>query len=185
MSNQGNSRRPGFTLIELVASAVLTSMMMVALMSIVWSAVRESKQLRESATSDFPVTHLIDQMRSDFHNARGMAVDSRGVTLHGFIGRDPATRMQQLVPGRVRYELRRVGERSILVRAAAGDVTEAVWHGMSAIRIDAIAEPDPENDLLAAPESGGLPEMPLSFRVTLVGDRRQLLWREVIHHHDE
>ena len=91
MTTRRRNRREAFTLIELVASAVLAAMMTAALLSIVWSALRESSQLRRSATSRFPVTQLADQMRHDFHNARAMAIDSSGVTLHGFLGRDPQT----------------------------------------------------------------------------------------------
>ena len=38
-------RQAGFTLIELVASAVLASMMMVAIFGIVWSTLQETQQL--------------------------------------------------------------------------------------------------------------------------------------------
>jgi type II secretory pathway pseudopilin PulG len=178
-------RRSGFTLIELVASAVLASMMMVGLLSVVWSAVRESNQLRQTETSRFPVTRLVEQMRSDFQNARGMAVDATGVTLHGFLGRDPRTLQPLLIPGHVRYEARRAAGRSILTRTAAGTSAEPVWYGFSALRIEPLAESDPEDEALPVPETGGLPEVPLSFRVVMVGDQGQILWREVIHHHED
>lgn len=184
MSSQHRHHRPAFTLIELVASAVLTAMMMAALMSVVWSAVREQNQLRRTATGRFPATRLIDAMRSDFQNARGMAMDSRGVTLHGFLARDPRTRQPLLVPGRVRYEVGRIGTRGALVRRASGGSPEPVWLGLSALRVEPLAEADPDSAWLPPPETGGLPEVPTSFRVTMIGDQGQILWREVIHHHE-
>ena len=46
--NMKHRQRHAFTLIELVASAVLTAILMVTLMGVVWSAVRESSQLAQS-----------------------------------------------------------------------------------------------------------------------------------------
>jgi type II secretory pathway pseudopilin PulG len=183
MRNQRRHHRQAFTLIELVASAVLTAMMMAALMGVVWSAVREQNQLRQSETSRFPTTHLIDRVRSDFQNARGMAIDSRGATLHGFLGRDPKTLQPLLVPGRVRYAIGRIGGRGVLTRTVSGNSPEPVWFGFSAFQIEPLAVSDPENEVLPEPETGGLPEVPQSFRVTMIGDQGQILWREVIHHH--
>ncbi len=175
--------RNAFTLIELVASAVLTAMMTAGLLSVVWSVVRETSQLREAEASRFPVTCLADQLRSDFQNARGMVVGSGGVTLHGFLGRDGRTLQPLLVAGRVRYEVRNLGGRQVLIRTASGNSSEPVWFGFGALRIEPLAESDPESQVLAEPETGGLPDVPLSFRVTLVGDQGQILWREVIDHH--
>ena len=184
MKYQRGSHRSAFTLIELVASAVLAAMMMAALLSVVWSAVRESNQLRQSEINDFPVTLLVEQIRVDFQNARGMAIDPSGVTLHGYLGRDARTLQPLLIPGRVRYEVRSIGGRGVLTRSGNGVSTEPVWYGFSAMRVDPLAESDPENESLPEPETGGLPEVPLSFRVTMLGDRGQILWREVIHHHE-
>ena len=184
MTTRRPTSRTAFTLIELVASAVLTAMMMAGLLSIVWSAVRDSNRLRNAQTSRFPVTHLIDQMRTDFLNARGMAIDSSGVTLHGFLSRDPKTQQSLMTPGHVRYEIRIAAGRRVLTRSTARGSTEPAWFGLAALRIEPLSESDPESGLLPEPETGGLPEMPLSFRVTMIGDRGEILWREVIHHHE-
>ncbi len=184
MTTRRPNSRTAFTLIELVASAVLTAMMMAGLLSIVWSAVRDSNQLRNAQTSRFPVTHLIDQMRTDFLNARGMAIDSRGVTLHGFLSRDPKTRQPLMTPGRVRYEIRDAAGRLVLTRTSATGSAEPAWFGLAALRIEPLSESDPDSGLLPEPETGGLPEVPLSFRVTMISDQGQILWREVIHHHE-
>jgi type II secretory pathway pseudopilin PulG len=184
MTTRRRNPRTAFTLIELVASAVLTAMMMAGLLGVVWSAVRDTNQLRQSETSQFPATLLIDQMRTDFLNARGMAIDSSGLTLHGFLGRDPKTRQPSMTPGTVRYEIRRAIGRGVLMRSTSTDSGEPVWFGLSALRIEPLSESDPEDELLPEPETGGLPEVPLSFRITMVGNQGQILWREVIHHHE-
>ena len=71
-SSTAKHRHFGFTLIELVASLVLASMMMVALINVVWSALREMNQMQRAEANRFPVTILADQMRHDFINARGV-----------------------------------------------------------------------------------------------------------------
>ena len=47
-------RRSGFTLIELVASAILVSLMMSALLSVLWSSLRQSQELQRAASDGFP-----------------------------------------------------------------------------------------------------------------------------------
>ena len=44
-------QQAGFTLIELVASAVLTSMMMTAILGIVWSTLKQTQQLQEKRST--------------------------------------------------------------------------------------------------------------------------------------
>lgn len=176
--------RSGLTLIELLISAVLASMMMTALTSIVWSAARESLQLRQKAASQFPITQLAQQMRIDFANARGMLLDSQGVTLHGFLGSDEATHQPMLTPGRIRYEINVVGDHPVLIRAT-GKSREVVWYGCGSLNIESLTVVDPEDKLLPNLESGGFPNVPASFRVTLTDQDGRVMWREVIHHHDE
>ena len=107
-----NDRRNAFTLIELLASAVLTAMMMAGLMGITWSAVRESNQLRVAERQRCSTAILRDQMRYDFQNARGMAVTPAEVVLHGFLGDDQ-------LPGRVVYSRVTNGRTGVLMRTDA------------------------------------------------------------------
>lgn len=176
--------RSGFTLIELVASAVLAALMTVGLMNVVWSTVRESQQLRRSEIIDFPVTQLAERMRTDFQNARGMALQASGVTLHGFLATNRSSREPQLIPGRVRYVRRNIADRGVLVRSEFGGASEAVWFGFGRLQVEPLTDVQSEDALLPVPETGGLPEMPPIFRVTLLGDDKKILWREVIHHHE-
>ncbi len=55
-------RRRAFTLIELVASAVLAAMMMIALVNVIWSAARDTRQLRDEQLTRASVTLLIDRL---------------------------------------------------------------------------------------------------------------------------
>ena len=188
-SNLGSAaKRPdlGFTLIELVASLVLASMMMVALINVVWSALREMNQMQRAEANRFPVTILADQMRHDFINARGVLADPRGVTLHGYLGRDGKTDQATMMAGQVRYELAPGPERSSLVRksVSVGEPkrSQCVWYGVRGISFESFETAEP-GDLMLGAETGGLPPAPTRFRITVTGFDGKILWREVIHHH--
>ena len=177
--------RSGFTLIELVASAVLASMMMAALMNIVWSVLREMNRMQDAEVNRFPVTILADQMRHDLLNARGALADTAGFTLHGYLDRNAETDQASLMAGRVRYELAGSRQTRTLVRrvvSSAGTRSEPVWYGVSSINFEPLERAEP-GDLLIGAETGGLPPVPGRFRVTILGADGQILWREVIHHH--
>lgn len=179
-------RANGFTLIELVASAVLTAMLMAGLMSIVWSSVRESAHLRQSHVRDASADLLVAQLRRDFQNARGMAVSDSQITLRGFLAEDRQTGLPTLLPGTVRYQRRVLANRAVLSRQAeaAGNIDRAViWIGFDRLRIEPLVETDREDELVADPVAGGLPAVPAAFRVTMIGTGNRVIWREVIHHH--
>lgn len=180
-------RRRGFTLIELIASIVLASMMMAALMNIVWSVLREMNRMQAAETNRFPVTILADQLRHDFLNARGVMADANGMTLHGYLDRDPKTDQASMLAGRVRYEIVASRDSRVLVRRVIDKnkgKSEPVWNGVGTLGFEAIVQSQP-GDLLLGAETGGLPPAPGRFRVTMTGADGQILWREVIHHHAE
>jgi hypothetical protein len=161
-------------------------MMMAGLFSVVWSTVRETSQLRESEITRWPATQLIEQMRHDFQNARGMIVTPTGVSLHGFLDQDLRTRIPTLRSGSVHYELADQSGRRFLMRTvtgASGSRREPVWMGLGSLQIESLSQTDEEDALLLEPETGGLPLVPATFQVTLLGERSQVIWREVIHHH--
>lgn len=171
--------KTGFTLIELVASAVLTTLLMTALVNVVWSSLRESRRLKEQAVSGFSVSYLTQQLRMDFQNARGMAIASDGIALHGFVGGGQAQ-----LPGAIQYRIRNSNGRRVLGRISDANGFDPLWIGIGGFQIEPLELSDPEDDLLPSPALGGLPEIPAKFRVTLLGERNQVLWREVIHHHE-
>lgn len=186
MIRQARNRRcerRAMTLIELMVSTLLAALMMTALTSIVWSASRESRQLRVEGVGQFPTTQLVQQMRIDFANARGMLVDPRGLTLFGFLGTDPVNRRPMLTPGRVRYEITTASGRAVLTRSSESS-REPVWLGCTSLRVESLETIDAEDELLPPAEAGGLPPLPSRFRVTMVGENGRILWREVIQHHE-
>lgn len=174
--------RTGFTLIELIAASVLASMMMVVLMAVVWSASRDLTRIQADQTSDFPTTVMIDRIRADLRNARGMIATSQSLILHGFVARSPLNGQSDGTEGRVTYQIVTSGGRSKLVRAE-GDQQKVVWVGASQWTVESLETSDPEDSLLALPEAGGLPGIPSAFRITLRDETNRVLWREVIHHH--
>jgi len=177
-------QQAGFTLIELVASAVLTSIMMTAILGIVWSTLKQTQQLKRSETQQASSVTLAGQLRIDLQNARGMQIDPNGITLHGFLARDNANRSISLRAGRVRYALRTVNDKRILARASDGGPWEPLWVNFGAISIDPLSFREADNEDLPMAETGGLPEIPESFRITVRGDNGAIIWREVIQHHE-
>jgi Tfp pilus assembly protein PilV len=55
----------GFTLIELVVSALLTSMMMTAILGIVWSTLKQTQQLQRDESRQSSPAALTRQLRMD------------------------------------------------------------------------------------------------------------------------
>ncbi len=179
--------RQAFTLIELVASAVLAAMMMVALMNVVWSATRDARQLQDAELARSSVTLLADRLRADFQNARGITTQGGVITLHGYLSEHPNTLDPTHLPATVQYLSAQGGTRRLLIRRAvspSGSKSEPVWIGFGSLRIEPLSEPDPDDKLAPDPAAGGLPAMPASLRVTLSGSDGQILWREVLHHHE-
>ena len=174
----------GFTLVELVVSAVLTSMMMTAIISVVWSTMKQTEQLqREELRSASPV-ELTRQMRTDFLNARGMEVNENGVTLHGFVARDPSDKSISLGRGRVRYALREANGRRLLARTSDAKTWEPLWVGFGDLSIEPLSQTEADSDEMPLAETGNLAQIPESFRITLRSDDGSILWKEIIHHHE-
>lgn len=157
---------------------------MAGIFTITWSALRESNQLQRASVSDFPPTRLVDQIRVDLQHARGMRIDPAGLTLHGFVARDPVTKRSVLAPGRVRYQIKRVAGQRVLTRTYDGQRWEPLWVGFGRFTIQPLNQREPDDDSIPLPETGGLPEVPYSFRVTMTNAEGKQMWQEVIHHHD-
>ncbi|MEM1068734.1 MAG: hypothetical protein AAGG48_03260 [Planctomycetota bacterium] len=185
MKRAFSTDRSGLTLIELVAAMVLAAMMMVGLMNIVWSASRDLRQVDSDAASDFPTTLLIEQIRVDLQNARGMQWNAVSVMLHGFVSRDASTRLPLLTEGRVIYRVVATESGSALIREQNGQMRDVMWMGVGRILVDSLEQTDPEDSLAPLPEAGGLAAVPSKFRITLTDPRGRILWREVIHHHED
>ena len=54
---------------------------------------------------------------------------------------------------------------------------------MEAFVIEPLQFTERDGEDLAMPESGGLPEIPSVFRVTMIGEGGRILIRETVNHH--
>ncbi|TWT98400.1 PulJ/GspJ family protein [Stieleria varia] len=181
--------RRGFTLIELVVSAVLASILMAACLNIMWSALREGQELERRDSDRAAVDQMVDVLLTDLQNARGMVAGEQELVLHGFLGiRDGRPDHS---PGRVRYAIVRAGDHNVLVRSVesvGGSQSSLVWLGMGAFQMDVLAmasevDAAEAGSMAGAVETGGLPEIPDSFRVRLISESGRVLHSEVVHHH--
>ena len=121
------------------------------------------------------------QMRTDFLNARGMEVNENGVTLHGFVARDPSDKSISLGRGRVRYALREVNGRRLLARTSDAKTWEPLWVGFGDLSIEPLSQTEADSDEMPLAETGNLAQIPESFRITLRSDDGSILWKEIIH----
>jgi prepilin-type N-terminal cleavage/methylation domain-containing protein len=181
---KNRQQQAGFTLIELVASAVLTSIMMTAILGIVWSTLKQTQQLKRNATQQASSVTLAQNLRIDLQNARGMQITPDGITLHGFLARDNASRSTSLRAGRVRYALRKVNNRRMLARKSDGGPWEPLWIDFGAISIEPLSFREADDENLPLAETGGLPEIPESLRITVRSDDGTIIWREIVQHHE-
>ena len=180
-------RRTAFTLIELVASAVLAAMMMIALMNVVWSATRDARQLRAADLTRSSTTLLTDRLRADFKNARGITTAGGLITLQGYLSENAKTSVAEFLPATVQYASAQAGKHRLLIRriiGPSGSKTEPVWIGFGALQVEPLADVDPQDVEEPDPAAGGLPPLPASLRVTLTSQNGEILWREVLHHHE-
>ena len=186
-------RRTALTLIELLASLVLSVLLLSGLVSLLGSTAREAVQLRQAESTAFPGVILGDLIRQDFRNARGLLADGQGILLHGFLERDPITSTPLWIEGSVRYEVASIAGRRLLVRRSSGPggtSTEPLWFGCGQLLVESLVQQNLEPDVLpeAGPSpstpvaTGGLPAAPDVFQVTLTDARDVVVWQEVIQH---
>lgn len=190
-----NPSRRAFTLIELVVSALLAALMLVALLNITWAAYRESQELTRNDLDRAAVGQLVDLIVADVQNARGMNAGPNQLALHGFLGRGlPGTPdlVPSMLPGSITYDVIVIGQTRTLVRrsvGAAGDVVQLAWKGFGGFQVDVLQtelEPDElDGEAITPPvETGGLAPIPPVIRLTMTSQSGRVLHREVIHHHE-
>ncbi|MDA8744721.1 type II secretion system GspH family protein [Rubripirellula amarantea] len=180
------NRRSAFTLIELVISAVLTSIMMTALLSVLWASLRQSNELKSADSDQASMTILAEQIRRDIQNARGFDVTSTGFLIHGFLGSDSQSGLPNLTPATVRYEVIPVNGRGVLYRREMpfNPITSgAVRVGVAMIDLQPLTDVVVDGDTVLPPETGGLSPMPSALRLSLISQNGRLLISEVIQHH--
>lgn len=76
--------RTGFTLLELMASLVLTSMLLVTLMGLTARLTSSSQQLKEKYPDIGWLAPVRGQMEIDFQNSRAVVLESNRFSLEGY-----------------------------------------------------------------------------------------------------
>jgi len=110
------SRRQGFTMIELLAASTLTAMMMVFVLGSVSGLTVRQKELEKSDRSPSWKNRLVEQLRWDLTNAEIVEVQANRLLLTGFGGRDwktgnPTQRRTEIV-----YEVKLTNNHGRLMR---------------------------------------------------------------------
>lgn len=178
--------RTAFTLIELIVSAILASMLFVALMNIVWAAHQDVRQLKVADRDLASNTILVDQMRLDFQNARGMLAAPGKITLNGFLSRDQRTLQPTYRLGRVQYSITPFGEDGLLVRESisnSGTTLQPMWVGIASMQVEPLVFANRSEQDLPDPAAADLPDVPFSFRITIRDRNGKAIWQEVVNHH--
>lgn len=179
--------RAAFTLIELLASAVLASLLMVTLFGVLRAATRQERAARETAPGAAQLRMLAAQLRRDFVNAREMRVAPRQVHLSGATAHDRRTLLPNLRPAHVTYVVASVGEQRWLVRKEVAidrlrpsrPRVDLLWPDVRALEVVALDEPTASAGA-AALATGS---MPGRLHVTVRGnDGRPLLTQQIFHH---
>src|SRR5688500_13964609 len=97
--------RRGFTLVELLASAALSALLMLAVLQVIASVVRSRAALaRESSAAPLPWrADLLDTLRFDLTNGRDVRFEPGRVTIVGHGSLDPGTLSPRHEPAEVAY----------------------------------------------------------------------------------
>lgn len=109
----------GFTLLELLLASVLMAVLMVGVMSVIANVVRPAASLSESRDSESPDEEAqawVRVMHDDLRQARTIQTQGGEVVVMNNGGIDPLTQQRTHRPVIIRYAIKKVGERSCLVR---------------------------------------------------------------------
>ncbi|NND99090.1 MAG: hypothetical protein HKN47_17370 [Pirellulaceae bacterium] len=180
-------RRSAFTLLELLVSSVLTALLMIALLSVLRSALQTSRQADNLNHRSASPLWLAEQIERDIRNARGIQAGPNEVRLFGSLGRDK-NGMPNYRPAYVGYRIGRNG----LARWESGSVdpgrgASLVWFGATQLRVD-LASSDDDESLTRAPDpsqTGGLQPIPPSVQLIVVDQFAAPVVSLDIDHHRE
>lgn len=179
-------RRNGFTLVEMVAAAVVIAMLFGVLSMFMKSVVGQRKRA-DAVRSQYPDTAIFaDQLVRDIRNANGFAGGDSGLTLFGALGTNPLTGQGTHQLARVGYSIQQIGATGVLVRteqqASGVSHQRIVWFNAGGLSTVSVRP----SRLLANPqETGGLAGMPVELLVSLEGVDGNAIWSRHIRHHEE
>lgn len=114
----------GFTLIEVLATTLLASLLMLAVMSVITSIARDQKQMDARGNESLVPRRLLAVIREDLENTRELTRQSGQIVLDGFNARDAQANPTHL-PSRITYLIRTDGYESWLVREEQHESTDS------------------------------------------------------------
>jgi prepilin-type N-terminal cleavage/methylation domain-containing protein len=180
---QTQTSRNAFTLLELLVSSVLTAILMVALLSLLRSVARTSRQVEQLQVATASKEILESQLTFDLKNARGARKGPNELVLFGFLARD-RNGMPTLQPSYVGYKIQPVGLvrwQSATPSPRASDKSDRtlIWHGAANMtaHVDTPIDDSASSDIVKL-QAGGL--LPMSARARfLIHDTAGRLITEV------
>lgn len=171
--------RWGFTLVELLAAILLTTLLTTSLMGVI----RAMNQQRKLTTSEHALEGWKLQLRlrllSDLSNARRMGVTDGRLTLLGYGSRDAEAGVATFRPCEVVYRLESLAGRNWLVREESplGSQTptrtnpELAAYGIAHIRVTRLEDDGTEADVvLNQAQRGDLMAIPSRLRCSLLAE---------------
>lgn len=149
-SGEKHRNRAGITLVEVLATATLSVLLLMALSRAVRVIHRHERILARANDEVAPWRRrLREQLERDLLNSRQISVRADRLTLWGFAGRTPLGRAT-LLPAELHYSIERRGEESWLIRESISSAGRNSQVGEQTILGDGIyqiAIGRPEDDL--------------------------------------
>ena len=142
-----NQRRPrAMTAVETLAAAVLSALLMTAVVGVLRGLKAQEDALAMRTTADSWERSLTRAMRADFENSHSYLLLPESLWLYGYADSEKGQRTWR--PSTVVYEVRRTADRSWLVRrtiaawpaSSASGPANLVLAGVSAISVGAADE---------------------------------------------
>ena len=187
------SAKRAVTLIELLASSVLASLLMLALVGLLRTTAAQSRAARRML-AEHPATEILsDQIRRDFVNATHIEIRPNRVRLYGHMSQDWRTRRQTFRTAEVTYAVVSARRAQTLVRqetqfsefAGQRSRLDVLWSGVAGLEVTRFDEADEElaseDSSLAPPGMTPLPARLLVSIHQLEGE--PLLTQDIFHHH--
>ena len=169
--------RRGFTLVELLAAILLTTLLTTALMGVIRAMNQQRKLTAGEHSLEGWKLQLRQRLLSDFSNARRMSVTDGRLTLLGYASRDAEAGVATHRPCEVVYRLESLAGRNWLVREESPLGTQTPSHanaelaayGIARIQVVRLEADGTEADVvLNQAQRGDLMAIPSRLRCSLL-----------------
>jgi len=111
-----SSRNNAFTLIELMLTLAIVSLLTLAALKVAAATSRDVRSLQKAADAPGLAPGLMELISRDLMHAHKLRKTASGFALQTHVCLDPKTFELRHMPAEVEYEVRKVGQRSLLVR---------------------------------------------------------------------